>query len=82
MTSLNWIQGSVRNIQPAWTIEIPSDQDDFNRAEVNSLICDEDEVHLYAGCGDNKIYIFNLENRRTVKILSGHSDYIHCVCKK
>ncbi|XP_060527521.1 THO complex subunit 6 [Cylas formicarius] len=70
-----------RNQQPLWTIEIPDSEDEFNKAEVNCIVYDKDAGTIYAGCGDNKIYVFNLEQRRTLKTFSKHTDYIHCICK-
>lgn len=75
------IKGSNRNIQPAWSIEIPCGEDDFNKAEVNTLLFEQDTGNILAGCGDNKIYIFNIESRITLKTLNGHSDYVHSICK-
>ncbi|XP_050307298.1 THO complex subunit 6 [Anthonomus grandis grandis] len=75
------IKGSNRNVKPTWSIEIPSDQDELNRAEVNSLLFEESSANIYAGCGDNKIYIFNLESRKPIKTLTGHTDYVHSICK-
>jgi WD40 repeat protein len=35
--------------------------------------------HIYAGCGDNKIYIFSLEDGKLVRTMEGHDDYIHSI---
>lgn len=75
------IKGSNRNIQPVWSIEIPCDQDDFNKAEVNDLLFDDETGNIYAAAEDNKVYIFNLESRNALKILKGHNDYLHSICK-
>lgn len=32
---------------------------------------------LYAGCGDNNIYVISLEDGKIVRNLQGHTDYIH-----
>jgi len=34
---------------------------------------------LYAGCGDNNIYVINMEGGNIVQCLKGHTDYIHDV---
>ncbi|KAL1494590.1 hypothetical protein ABEB36_010163 [Hypothenemus hampei] len=73
------IKGSNKNIQPAWSIELPSGQDDFNKAEVNSMSFNETSGILYGGGGDSKIYLFNLERRTILKVLNGHTDYIHSI---
>ncbi|XP_030761934.1 THO complex subunit 6 homolog [Sitophilus oryzae] len=75
------IKGSSRSIHVAWSIEIPNGHEELNKAEVNALIYDEDNGNLIAGCGDNNIYILNIESRNVLKVLSGHSDYIHCLTK-
>lgn len=38
-------------------------------AETNSI--------LYAGCGDNKVYSFSLEDGRLIRSYLGHTDYVH-----
>ncbi|KAF5291201.1 hypothetical protein FQA39_LY14443 [Lamprigera yunnana] len=68
----------VKNSKEAkvlWKIELPNSNDAFNKAEINSMVS-KDGV-LYAGCGDNKIYMINLEGGHILRTLSGHSDYIH-----
>lgn len=32
---------------------------------------------LYAGCGDNNIYIISLEDGKILRTMQGHTDYIH-----
>lgn len=31
------------------------------------------------GCSDGNIYIYDLETRRLDKVLSGHTQFVHCV---
>lgn len=51
--------------------------------EVNSLkICPKADSNtvgdvLYAGCGDNKIHSFSLEDGRFLRTFTGHTDYVH-----
>ncbi|XP_023935069.1 THO complex subunit 6 [Bicyclus anynana] len=64
--------------KPSWTIEIRP-QVQFENCDINCLWCSEDEEKLYAGCGDNIIYVFNLEDGRVIHTYEGHSDFVHCV---
>ena len=42
---------------------------------VNSLLSVDN--YLYAGCGDNNIYLIDFSAQKIVKTLSGHQDYIN-----
>ncbi|KAM3961251.1 THO complex subunit 6 [Aphomia sociella] len=64
--------------KPSWVIKIPSNSI-LEQIDVNSLCLLEDESRLYAGCGDNKVYVFNLEDGKPITTYSGHDDYIHSV---
>uniref|UniRef100_S4PKL1 THO complex subunit 6-like protein n=1 Tax=Pararge aegeria TaxID=116150 RepID=S4PKL1_9NEOP len=64
--------------KPAWNITIRP-RSLFENCDINSLWCSEDEEKIYAGCGDNKIYVHNLEDGRLVNSYEGHSDFVHCV---
>nr|XP_018911210.1 PREDICTED: THO complex subunit 6 [Bemisia tabaci] len=68
----------------AWTIQIPISGDVLHRADVNSvMLLKEDATEngnfstLLAGCGDNKLYMFNLEDGKLVRTFEGHLSYIH-----
>ncbi|CAG9783995.1 unnamed protein product [Diatraea saccharalis] len=68
----------VKLSKPSWQIKISS-KSSLEHIDVNSLCLSDDGEKLYAGCGDNNTYIFNLEDRRQLSVLSGHDDYIHSV---
>lgn len=68
--------------KPKWSIKIPSQPSTLEQSDVNSLWLTEDEVKLYAGCGDNNIYCFHLEDGRLISTLKGHRDYVHSVFGK
>jgi WD40 repeat protein len=53
----------------------------MEKTDVNSLaISDKDHsMYLYAGCGDNRIYVFGLEDGKQIRALEGHTDYIHSI---
>lgn len=72
---------SVKLSKPSWHIKIPS-KSSLEHIDVNSLWLSDDGEKLFAGCGDNNAYIFNLEDRRVLSTLIGHDDYIHSVHAK
>lgn len=51
----------------------------MEQADVNCLWLTDDEGKLYAGCGDNNVYVFNLEDGRVVSTYEGHDDFIHSI---
>ncbi|KAK7579670.1 hypothetical protein V9T40_000299 [Parthenolecanium corni] len=66
----------------AWNISIPKSSDNADtHADVNALkITQNAETNLsilYAGCGDNKVHSFSLEDGRLLRSYAGHTDYIH-----
>lgn len=64
--------------KPSWCIKIPS-QVSMEEIDINSLWISEDETKLYAGCGDNNIYVYSLEGGRLLSTFKGHTDFIHSV---
>ncbi|XP_018562227.1 THO complex subunit 6 isoform X2 [Anoplophora glabripennis] len=68
-----------KNVQPVWSIDIPGQKGIFDKTDVNCLLYNEDTGHVYAGCGDNNIYVFEIESRKLLKTLSKHKDFIHCL---
>lgn len=71
-----------KNVQPVWTIDIPGQKGTFDKTDVNCLLYNEENGQIYAGCGDNNIYIFEIESRKILKTLSKHKDFIHCLTIK
>lgn len=49
--------------------------------DVNCLILNKEDNILYAGCGDNTIYVCNLECGDVVQKFEGHRDFIHSIDK-
>ncbi|XP_014787628.1 THO complex subunit 6 homolog isoform X1 [Octopus bimaculoides] len=74
-----WSHIIKRTNKLAWALIIPTKS--FSVSEINSMVTDNKngEKNLYAGCGDNLIYIYDLETGSLKSTLSGHKDYIHCV---
>ncbi|CAH2073322.1 unnamed protein product, partial [Iphiclides podalirius] len=64
--------------KPAWSIKISS-LSRVDETDVNSLWLSDENNKIYAGCGDSKIYAYNLEDGRLVNTFDGHRDYIHSV---
>jgi len=54
----------------------------MGKGEVNSMVIVKEggtEGRLVLGMGDNNVYIYDLETRNEVRVLSGHTGYVHCV---
>ncbi|CAG9865527.1 unnamed protein product [Phyllotreta striolata] len=71
---------TVQKPQPDWRIEIPNRKDSFENADINVMIHDKEKNHIFIGCGNNNIYVFDLETRRLLKTLNKHTDYLHSLC--
>jgi hypothetical protein len=63
----------------SWSIDIPNAKESFDKPDVNYLVLDDEDNLLYAACGDNNVYSFNLETRKEVRTLKGHKNYVHCL---
>ncbi|XP_014293986.1 THO complex subunit 6 [Halyomorpha halys] len=78
-----WEWDSLKEGKPQlqWKINLPSPLKRFDQIDVNSLFVTEDDQvkYLYAGCGDNKIYVFSLEDGKLVRTFEGHNDYLHSI---
>ncbi|XP_012272763.1 THO complex subunit 6 homolog [Orussus abietinus] len=66
-------------IKLSWNIQLPSNKDSFERTDVNYMVYSKETHLLYAGCGDNNIYVIHLEDGKILTTFSGHEDYIHCL---
>lgn len=64
--------------KPKWTLR-PSNQIPFDQTETNSVVVNHEDEELIAGCGDNSVYIWDLNTGDEKKVLKGHKDYVHCV---
>ncbi|XP_014602976.1 PREDICTED: THO complex subunit 6 homolog [Polistes canadensis] len=65
--------------KPSWVIQIPANKDSYEKADVNFLVYSKSNNILYAGCGDNNIYVISLEEGKILRNLPGHTDFIHCL---
>lgn len=70
---------SSKDAKPSWKIELPNAKDSFDKTEVNCMLMEKKSPQFYVGCGDNNIYMFNVEGGKLVRTLSGHSNYVHCI---
>ncbi|CAB3221458.1 unnamed protein product [Arctia plantaginis] len=69
---------SAKVSKPLWRIKISSETS-MEQIDVNSLWLSEDEAKLYAGCGDNNIYVYNMDDGRLLSTFKGHTDFVHSV---
>ncbi|XP_034251857.1 THO complex subunit 6 [Thrips palmi] len=65
--------------EQSFKIQVPLYRDRSEPTDVNCLVYNSLENHLYAGCGDNNIYVFNLEDGKLIRTLKGHTNYIHSI---
>ncbi|XP_033230535.1 THO complex subunit 6 [Belonocnema kinseyi] len=61
----------------SWTINLPSKRDSHEKPDVNFMVYSKTNHLLYAGCGDNKIYIIDLEGGKVLRSLEGHENFVH-----
>lgn len=66
-----------------WSWNIPK-KGPFSQPEINSIVVNtgEDKNEVFAGCGDNNIYIWDLESGQQKVTLSAHENYIHSLALK
>ncbi|XP_043469527.1 THO complex subunit 6 [Leptopilina heterotoma] len=63
----------------SWTISLPVKNDSYERPDVNFMVYSKSNHLLYAGCGNNTIYIISLEGGKIQRSLEGHEDYVHSI---
>lgn len=54
-------------------------RDNYDKPDINYMMYSKVNNLLYVGCGDNNIYVINLEDRKILRSMQGHTDYIHCL---
>lgn len=52
-------------------------RDNYDKPDINCMVYSTTNHLLYAGCGDNNIYIISLEDGKILRTMQGHTDYIH-----
>ncbi|XP_013380726.1 THO complex subunit 6 homolog [Lingula anatina] len=80
----NWVDVLRKTPKVAWSLPIPTNRYGLSNPEVNSLAIESKDggKRLFAGCGDNNTYIWDLESGSLVQTLAGHTDYVHSVALK
>lgn len=75
ITGYEWKKNQLQ--KKSWEIRIPSSNQNCmdQQNDINCLCVVIDQ--LYAGCGDNNVYLINLENGHVERHFDGHTDYIH-----
>ncbi|XP_014669150.1 PREDICTED: THO complex subunit 6 homolog [Priapulus caudatus] len=79
-----WKDLIAREPKVAWVLAIPRG-DGFESPETNALALSNTSngtQTLYAGCGDNNIYGWELDTGTCVMTMKGHSDFVHCLATK
>ena len=71
------VTSSKAKSKVSWMIQIPVNKDSYEKPDINYFVYCKSHHLLYAGCGDNHIYIISLEDGKIVRSLQGHTDYIH-----
>lgn len=75
----DWSAVKKKSAKLAWSLTIPQGES-LLQPEINALVLtgkDSEQRMLLAGCGDNKIYAWDIETRTLLHTLTGHTDYIH-----
>lgn len=75
-----WSNMKRKEAEKVWRIQIPQGEN-LTQPEVNALLysAKENEELLFAGCGDSKIYCYDMETRNLKLVFEGHEDYINCL---
>ncbi|RDD37182.1 THO complex subunit 6-like protein [Trichoplax sp. H2] len=73
-----WSEILDKDIHEVWKIYIPSSKQ-YKSAQVNSLVWNEEENILYCGCGDGRIYGYDLKSGHNKCSMVGHEDSIHSI---
>ncbi|CAH1801816.1 unnamed protein product [Owenia fusiformis] len=77
-----WSDIHSKTLRVVWSLEIPQSVTD--NPETNALVVDEQEgsSSLYAGCGDNNLYQWDMNTGDLLRTFQGHQDYVHCLAKR
>lgn len=79
ITSYGWHKNTL-STKKLWEVKLNSTHKEMPEpGEVNAVWVDHLNGQLYAGCGDNIVYVIDLELGTVLRDFVGHSDYIHSV---
>lgn len=73
----SWEDLARKSANLEWSLIVPG-----GVREVNSMIVKSQAGtagHLLLACGDCNIYMVDMETRRILQTLSGHTGYVHCI---
>lgn len=78
----SWKDLLNKSAKVIWAVSIPEGTS-IGKSETNALLLNktDDLLNLYAGCGDNKVYSFDLVAQKLKGKFTGHVDYVHCLGK-
>lgn len=78
-----WSDLKTKTAKVAWSLSLPR-SGVFSNAEVNSIALEEKQGQpcLYAGAGDRKVHVWDMEVGQYLRALEGHKDYVHKVIMK
>ncbi|XP_046855243.1 THO complex subunit 6 homolog [Xenia sp. Carnegie-2017] len=72
-----WSDLLLKFTEVAWKIQ--PNNTSYGYPETNALAYNEVDNILFAGCGDNNLYQWDMETRQLRDIFQGHTDYIQCL---
>ncbi|XP_071179843.1 THO complex subunit 6 homolog [Mytilus edulis] len=78
-----WADILSKSPRLVWSLNIPK-KGPFSQPEINSIVLntEEDKSEVFAACGDNNIYVWDLESGQQKITLSGHDNYVHSLAVK
>lgn len=80
----DWNGLKKKSAKMSWSLSVPQGEN-IVQPEVNALVLtgkDSEQRVLLAGCGDNKVYAWDIETRMLLSIFDRHTDYIHGLAVK
>lgn len=78
VTGYTWLKN--RLTKKSWEIRLPANNETSSQQnDINCFWLNKKESILYAGCGDNNIYVMNLEDGQVLRSFDGHTDYVHWI---
>lgn len=78
VTGFTWVKN--RLTKKAWEIRLPANNElSGQRNDINCFWLNKEESILYAGCGDNNIYVLALDNGQVLRSFGGHTNYVHSI---
>ncbi|CAN7988669.1 unnamed protein product [Ixodes pacificus] len=80
----DWSSLKKKTAKKSWSLSIPQGEN-IVQPEVNTLVLtgkDSEQRVLLAGCGDNKVYAWDIETRILLSTFDRHVDYIHALAVK